>query len=101
MRKLILEALTYRYYRIRDLSNFRCFALDDQWCVSAEYDLEGKRIQLFTAYSEYSGLSETAQKLFPFIAEVPKEHDVLIDFYLFQSKAIVDPAGLLISCAKS
>ena len=43
MRKLMLEVLTWRYYRIRTLTNFRSLAVDGQCCASAEYDHEGKR----------------------------------------------------------
>ena len=76
MRKLILEALTWRYYRIRNLTNFRSQAVNGQCYASAEYDLEGKRIHVFTTHAEYSQLSEAARTLFPMIAEVPADHDL-------------------------
>ena len=85
MRKLMLEALTWRYYRIRKLTNFRSVAVDGQCCASAEYDHEGKRIHVFTTHAEYSRLAEAARTLFPMIAEVPADHDIVIDFYVFHS----------------
>jgi len=91
MRKLILEALTWRYYRIRKLTNFRSLELDGQCYASAEYDHEGKRIHVFTTHAEYSQLSEAARTLFPMIAAVPADHDVVIDFYVFQSDWPHDP----------
>jgi len=91
MRKLILEALTWRYYRIRKLANVRSLAVDGQCCASAEYDHEGKRIHVFTTHAEYSQLSEAARKLFPMIMEVPADHDIVIDFYVFQSGWPHDP----------
>src|ERR1017187_9589535 len=91
MRKLMLEALTWRYYRIRKLTNFRSVVVAGQCCASAEYDHEGKRIHVFTTHAEYSRLAEAARTLFPMIAEVPADHDIVIDFYVFHSGRLGDP----------
>jgi acetyl/propionyl-CoA carboxylase alpha subunit/acetyl-CoA carboxylase carboxyltransferase component len=92
MRKLMLEALTWRYYRIRKLANFRSVALDDQQCCAlADYDYEGRRLHVFTTHADYSRLSEAARTLFPMIAEIPADHDILIDFYIFHSGRLGDP----------
>ena len=94
-RRLMLEALTWRYYRIRQLSNFRCVALDDkQCCATAEYDYEGKRLHLFTTHGELFRLAEAVRNLFPMIAEVPEDHDILIDFYVSHFAAASDPDAL-------
>jgi acetyl/propionyl-CoA carboxylase alpha subunit/acetyl-CoA carboxylase carboxyltransferase component len=90
MRKLMLEALTWRYYRIRKLTNFRSVAVDGQCCALAEYDHEGKRIHVFTTHAEYSRLAEAARTLFPMIAQVPTDHDIVIDFYVFHSGKLGD-----------
>jgi acetyl/propionyl-CoA carboxylase alpha subunit/acetyl-CoA carboxylase carboxyltransferase component len=81
LRKLMLEAITWRYYRIRTLADFRTVVVDGHCYASAEYDHEGKRIHVFTTHAEYSRLSEVAQAMFPLIAEVPADHDVVIDLY--------------------
>src|SRR5579862_195870 len=91
MRKLMLEALTWRYYRIRKLTNFRSVAVDGQCCASAEYDHEGKRIHVFTTHAEYSRLAEAVRTLVPMIADVPADHDIVIDFYVFHSGRLGDP----------
>ncbi|HUO15261.1 MAG TPA: carboxyl transferase domain-containing protein [Verrucomicrobiae bacterium] len=91
MRQLMLEALTWRYYRIRNLQNFRSLAVGEQCCASAEYDHEGKRIHVFTTHAEYSRLLEAARALFPMIAEVPSDHDIVLDFYVFHSGTLGDP----------
>ena len=86
MRQLMLEALTWRYYRIRKLTNFRSVALNDEQCyASAEYDYEGKRLHVFTTHAEFSRLAEAVRTMFPLIAEVPTDHDILIDFYVFHA----------------
>jgi acetyl-CoA carboxylase carboxyltransferase component len=91
MRDVMLEALTLRYYRIRDLTNFHCGAVDGRSYASAEYDHEGKRIHVFTTHAEYSHLSEAARTMFPMIAAVPADHDIVIDFYVFHSGRLSDP----------
>jgi acetyl/propionyl-CoA carboxylase alpha subunit/acetyl-CoA carboxylase carboxyltransferase component len=91
MSELMLEALTWRYYRIRKLTNFHSLVVDGQCCASAEYDHQGKRIHLFTTHAEYSRLAEAARTLFPMIAEVPPDHDIVIDFYAFHSDRLGDP----------
>jgi len=91
MRNLMLEALTWRYYRIRKLTNFRCVAVDGLQCyTSAEYDYEGKHIHVFTTHADYSRLTEATRTLFPLIAEVPADQDILIDFYVFHSRRLDD-----------
>ena len=84
-RQLMLEVLTWRYYRAAGLSQFQSVNLDGQCVVSAEYDEDGKRVHLFTTCAEYSGLAEAAQALFPMLEKVPADHDVAIDFYLWRS----------------
>jgi hypothetical protein len=91
LRKLMLEALTRRYYRIRELTNFRSVNVDGQCCTLAEYEHEGKHIHLFTTHAGYSRLAEAARTLFPMIAEVPADHDIVIDFYVFHSGKLGDP----------
>jgi acetyl/propionyl-CoA carboxylase alpha subunit/acetyl-CoA carboxylase carboxyltransferase component len=90
MRKLMLEAITWRYYRIRNLENFRSFDNSGHCFVSAEYDHEGKRIHVFTTHSWYSGLSQAARALVPMITEVPEDHDIVIDFYAWHSGPLGD-----------
>jgi len=91
MRKLMLEAITWRYYRIRTLENFRSFDRDGRCYASAEYDHGGKRIHVFTTHTEHSRLSEAVQATFPLIAEVPADHDIVIDFYTWHSGWLGDP----------
>src|SRR6185436_8168472 len=91
LRKLMLEAITWRYYRIRTLTNFRTIDIDGHCYASAEYDHEGKRIHVFTTHAEYSRLSEAAQAMFPLVADVPVDHEIVIDFYLWNPGQLGDP----------
>jgi hypothetical protein len=70
-------------------------ALDDkQCCATAEYDYEGKSRHLFTTHAELCRLSEAVQTLFPMIAGVPEDHEILIDFYVSHSAGVSDPEAL-------
>jgi acetyl/propionyl-CoA carboxylase alpha subunit/acetyl-CoA carboxylase carboxyltransferase component len=94
VRKPLLEAITRRYYRIRTLEEFRTIELDGSCYTSAEYDHEGKCINLFTTQSEYLGLSRAARGLFPLLAEVPPDHDAVIDFYAWHLSPLGDPEAI-------
>ena len=60
-------------------------------CVSAEYVQEGKRVHVFAAHAEYQRLAEAARAMCPCLEEVPAEHDIVVDLYLWNSGALADP----------
>jgi len=91
MKKLMLEAITWRYYRIRTLQNFRSFEKDGHCCVAAEYDHEGKRIHVLTTHSDYSELAQSVHAICRLIEEVPADDDVVIDFYSWNPGVVSDP----------
>ena len=90
LRSFMLEALTCRYYRIRELKSFRTLDLDGRCHALAEYDFEGRHVHVFATHTEYSRLSETARSMFPMIAEVPANHEVVLDFYVSHSGVLAD-----------
>ena len=85
LRQLMLEVLTWRYYRFQMLMDFRALQVDGHSYMSAEYDHEGKRIHVFTTHAEYLHLADMARRLFPVLQEVPIDHDIVIDFYVWDS----------------
>jgi pyruvate/2-oxoglutarate dehydrogenase complex dihydrolipoamide acyltransferase (E2) component len=90
MRKLMLEAITWRYYRIRTLENFRSFDMDGHSYAAAEYDHEGRRIHVIATHARYGQLTDAVRAVFPLIANVPAEHDIVIDFYAWHSGEVGD-----------
>jgi len=94
MRKLMLEAITWRYYRIRNLTNFRSVVMDDRPYVTAEYEYESKRIHLFSTHSEYASLEDAARKMLDPIAGIPEDHEIVIDFYTWNSRKRNDPDAM-------
>ncbi|HEX9110514.1 MAG TPA: carboxyl transferase domain-containing protein [Terriglobales bacterium] len=91
LRQLMLEVLTWRYYRIRMLKDFRSLDVDGHSYVSAEYEKEGKRIHVFTTHAEYLHLPDVARTLFPALQEVPIDHDIVLDFYVWDSSLLGEP----------
>lgn len=90
LRQSMLQVLTQRNYRIRALIGVRSWSVDGQCYVSAEYDYQGKRIHVFTTHVEYPSLSKAAGAISPLIAEVPPDHDVVLDCYAWQSGGASD-----------
>jgi acetyl/propionyl-CoA carboxylase alpha subunit/acetyl-CoA carboxylase carboxyltransferase component len=90
MRQLMLEVITRRYYRIQTLLDVRSYEVNNQPCVSAEYQENGKRVRLFTIQAELPRLLESARAMFPLIEQVPADEDVVIDFYIWQPVALSD-----------
>ena len=88
--KLMLEAITLRYYRIRSLENFRSFEQDGHCYATAEYDHEGRRVHVFTTHSEYSELSHAARAMFPLLTQVPADHDIVLDLYAWNAGRVSD-----------
>jgi len=91
LRDTMLEVLTWRYYQIRTLLNVSSQAFDGRGFVTAEYDHEGKRIHVFATYTEYTRLSEAAQGMLPLIAQVPANHDIVMDFPVCHPGKLGDP----------
>jgi acetyl/propionyl-CoA carboxylase alpha subunit/acetyl-CoA carboxylase carboxyltransferase component len=90
MRKLMLEAITWRYYRIRTLENFYSSSCDGRCYCAADYEHDGKRIHVFTTHTDYAQFADAVQSITPLIAEVPADHDVVIDFYAWHSSVLGD-----------
>ena len=91
LRERMLEIVTSRYYRGQTLSKFRSVPMEGRSCVASEYDDNGRRIHVFSTNTEFLGLSDTARTLFPYIQEVPANHDVALDFYAWNPEFLSDP----------
>lgn len=87
----MLEVLTCRYYRIRELLNPNSLVADGYCYVSDEYEYEEKRIHVFAMYASYDRLAGAVRAILPVIAEVPAEHDIVIDFHVCHSRKLGDP----------
>ncbi len=91
MRQLMLEAITRRFYRIRNLMTIRTFETAGHCYASAKYDHEGKRIHVFATCAEYSRLEDAIRATLPVFADVPSADDVVLDFYTWHSDELSAP----------
>ncbi len=92
--KLMLEVLTRRYYRNRMLLDLRCWEQDGKCYLAAEYEHEGKRIHIFASDGDYAKMTETVCSLLPMISEVPADHDIGIELYVWHSEALGNPEAM-------
>jgi len=91
LRRIMLEVLTWRYYRICTLLNPRPSSEDEHPYFTAEYDSEGKRAHVFASYADYHALPAAAQAMLLAIAKVPADHDIMMDFHVCHSGKLSDP----------
>ncbi len=87
LRRTMLEVLVRRYYRIRDLRGLELRDVGGRTCAVAEYGFDNRRIHLFATYAAWAGLGDAARALGRLIADVPAEHDVVVDFFLCRDGA--------------
>jgi acetyl/propionyl-CoA carboxylase alpha subunit/acetyl-CoA carboxylase carboxyltransferase component len=83
LRKLMLEVLTSRHYRIRALEQFRTVECGGYCYASAEYDHEGKRIHVIATQADYSRLLDAARAMHPLIEKLAADHEVVLDFFVW------------------
>ncbi|MDH3754832.1 MAG: ATP-grasp domain-containing protein, partial [Acidimicrobiia bacterium] len=90
LRRSMVEVMTRRYYRIRNLENLRVVEHDGLFCSSAEYDHEGGRVEVIGTHVSYDDLEGATQMLTPVIDGVDPDHDVVLDLYVWREGAAVD-----------
>lgn len=91
MQHLMLEVLLGRYYSIRKLTSFRALSLEGHCCVSAQYDENGKRVHVFAIHTGYQLLHRATQGMIGFLAEVPANHEIVLDFYTWNQGQLSAP----------
>ncbi|HSN84172.1 MAG TPA: carboxyl transferase domain-containing protein [Polyangiales bacterium] len=82
-RQIILEILARRYYKMCDLRDFRVFSDDGLDLSSSWYEYEGKKIHFFATHVVSDDLRRAVEVLRRYVAQVPPDDDVVVDFYLF------------------
>ncbi|MGY1709807.1 biotin carboxylase N-terminal domain-containing protein [Geodermatophilus sp. SYSU D00758] len=78
----VLEVLTRRYYRSRDLENLRSSLLAGSSCVTADYDLLGTRLHLVALMAEVAGLPALVGEVARLAGDVGESRTLLVDLYL-------------------
>ncbi|HYH26351.1 MAG TPA: carboxyl transferase domain-containing protein [Blastococcus sp.] len=78
----VLEVLTRRYYRSRDLQHVRSFMLGGHSCVSADYELNGTQLHLVALMTERNALPAALSALAGAAEHVADPPHLLVDLYL-------------------
>jgi acetyl/propionyl-CoA carboxylase alpha subunit/acetyl-CoA carboxylase carboxyltransferase component len=84
MRRLMLEVLTRRYYRIRNIKELGSVESDGRCFVHAAYDHEEERIRVISTHAEKAKLGDAVQALIPVLAGFKGERQIVVDFYAWQ-----------------
>ncbi|MGZ4201649.1 MAG: carboxyl transferase domain-containing protein, partial [Thermoleophilaceae bacterium] len=97
LRRPLLEAMTRRYYRNRELRGFEELEVDGQSILSASYERAGLRHHVLTAFVELSGLATVAHACAAHAAVLPADEPVMVDLYSQRTGA---PAAELASALR-
>jgi acetyl/propionyl-CoA carboxylase alpha subunit/acetyl-CoA carboxylase carboxyltransferase component len=84
VRELILEVLTRRYYRLRNLEGFRTVEVHGRRFAMAEYSDDSKQVYLVSTHAEGAELRAAAESLRTIINEFPPDREVAVDLYAWQ-----------------
>jgi acetyl/propionyl-CoA carboxylase alpha subunit/acetyl-CoA carboxylase carboxyltransferase component len=90
-RRLLLEVLTRRFYRIRSLENLSTLESKGRCMAVGEYDHDSTRIHLVSADTPFSETAATLREILPRLAEVPANDDAAIDLYALNPAPLGDP----------
>jgi acetyl/propionyl-CoA carboxylase alpha subunit/acetyl-CoA carboxylase carboxyltransferase component len=89
-REQIIEIITRRYYRTRDLQGLESFSTDGFSWTRSDYDYREKHIHLLTVAIASAQLPELVAQLQPLLQTAPADRDVVIDVYLTQGDAGIE-----------
>jgi acetyl/propionyl-CoA carboxylase alpha subunit len=90
-RRLMLEVLTLRFYRMRELEDLRTTEVRGQCLAFAEYDMQGKRVHVVSADTAGLDMARAIEALRSAIAEIPADHDTVVDLYGWSRDPLPDP----------
>lgn len=84
----MLEVLTRRYYRIRQLRDIEHSIVDGHPFVKAAYDDEGRHIIVVTSFALYADLSTATASMSRFVSRFSDENHIFADFYTWRPEAL-------------
>jgi acetyl/propionyl-CoA carboxylase alpha subunit/acetyl-CoA carboxylase carboxyltransferase component len=83
LRNVVLEVATRRYYRIRDLGEFRLADADGWRLGVTDYGLDGRRFHMVAAYADADDLAALARAVAGHLAAVPPGERPILDLHLW------------------
>ena len=90
LRRAILEVITRRYYRIRDLQNVAFVPFEGADVFTADYEQRGALLRLAATHDPGTGLASAVERLGRFLADFPRDgREIVVDLSLWNP----DPPG--------
>jgi acetyl/propionyl-CoA carboxylase alpha subunit/acetyl-CoA carboxylase carboxyltransferase component len=86
-RRVMLEVLTRRYYRIRELREVETRELEGRSYLSARYAHEGRGIRLVTTHATQGDLEAAVRGAIPLFGEASAEEETALDVFLSRDEA--------------
>ena len=83
-RALMLEVLTRRYYRIRQVEEVHSVEADGRCVTTARYTHEGVRRYVVASCTAWDELEDTLSSLAPLLADVPADDRLLLNFFVWR-----------------
>jgi acetyl/propionyl-CoA carboxylase alpha subunit/acetyl-CoA carboxylase carboxyltransferase component len=81
VRRVLVEAMARRYYRVRSLEAFAPASIGDHELVSSHYPFEGRRCHLAAAYVELDDVGPLADAFARHAATLPRDDVAVLDLY--------------------
>ena len=91
VRGALLELMTRRYYRMRELSDVTVCDRDGLTCVTAEYEFDGRPIHLLSTHVDRDRLAEAVEAIRPELTDVSADRDIVVDVYVWAPGQVADP----------
>ncbi|MGA9594727.1 MAG: biotin/lipoyl-containing protein, partial [Acidimicrobiia bacterium] len=91
LQEALLEIMTRRYYRIRELGPFSTLRIDGIVISTTEYVYEGRRIHLASTHVAFEDLQRGVAALHEALEEIDPEYDLAVEIYARRSRVHGSP----------
>jgi acetyl/propionyl-CoA carboxylase alpha subunit/acetyl-CoA carboxylase carboxyltransferase component len=81
LRRVLIETMTRRYYRVRELGSFDATEVDGHSLLTTDYESDGRRYRLVIAFFDLDHLHGVVRALAAHAAHAPPEELVVADLY--------------------
>ena len=90
-RRIMLEALARRYYKMCELQDLEVVSDGELDVCRSWYEHEGKKIHFFATHVAYEKVAEALDVLAPHLNAVPESDDVAVDLYVCSRTSLPAP----------
>ena len=101
LRRVMLEILALRYYRIRAIGDVSVNEIDGGSVLIAFYDLEDTRIRVIASFARLSQLERALARVEPLLADAPEQEEVVVDLYVWRDEPPSGPDESALRCKRA